>query len=90
MQADQQNNNHPHKSEIFMLDIDIDIDMNPSDENCIYPILAFIQNQAKSLSVTSQGIIFDRTLWLKAFEIANSKSHDIVICLGGNHTLINL
>lgn len=87
MQADQQNNNHPHKSEIFMLRI---IDMNPSDENCIYPILAFIQNQARSLSVTSQGIIFDRTLWLKAFEIANSKSHDIVICLGGNHTLINL
>ena len=87
MQADQQNNNHPHKSEIFMLRI---IDMNPSDENCIYLILAFIQNQARSLSVTSQGIIFDRTLWLKAFEIANSKSHDIVICLGGNHTLINL
>ena len=46
-------------------------------------------NQCKKLNITTPSITFDQPLWLKATEIAIEKSLDIVIHLGGFHTLMS-
>ena len=86
MQEHQHRESHPPKSEIILLPI---ININPSDENCIYSTLMFIQNQARAMDVQTPSVTFDQPLWLKAFVIADSKNLDIVVRLGGFHTLMS-
>jgi len=86
MQLHQRNNSHPGKSEVFMAPI---INLNPSDENCIYSTLLFIQRQATSMDIPTASVTFDQPLWLKAHEIASSKNLNIVVRLGGFHTLMS-
>ena len=78
IQEHQHRESHPPKSEIT--------NINPSDENCIYSTLMFIQNQARAMDVQTPSVTFDQTLWLKTFEIADSNNLDIVVRLGGFHT----
>ena len=63
--------------------------MKPTDYTCIYSTLLFVINQCKKLNITTPSITFDQPLWLKAAEIAIEKSLDIVINLGGFHTLMS-
>ena len=86
MQLHQHGKSHPGKSQLFMAPI---INLNPSDENCIYTTLLFIQRQATSMNVATPSLTFDQPLWLKAYEIAKSKQLDIVVRLGGFHTLMS-
>ena len=86
MQLYQRDKSHPGKSEVFMAPI---INLNPSDENCIYSTLLFIQSQATSMNVPTLSVTFNQPLWLKAYEIATSKKLDIVVRLGGFHTLMS-
>ena len=51
-------------------------DLNPTNEQCIYSTL-FIISQAK------------KSLWLKAMRIADGAGLDIVIRLGGFHTMMS-
>ena len=87
MQLHQHGKSHPGKSQLFMAPI---INLNPSDENCIYTALLFIQRQATSMNVATPSVTFGQPLWLKAYEIAKSKQLDIVVIrLGGFHTLMS-
>ena len=56
---------------------------------CIYSTLLFIQEQAKILNIVTPCITFDQLFWLKAVEIAKSKSINVVCRLGGFHLLIS-
>lgn len=78
--------NHSPNSEISMLPI---IDISPSDLTCRYSTLVFAIDQSKRLKVNTPSITFDQPLYIKAFEIAVEKSLDIVIHLGGFHTLMS-
>ena len=78
--------NHLPSAAITLLPI---IDLNPTDYTCIYSTLLFVINQCKKLNITTPSITFDQPLWLKATEIAIEKSLDIVIHLGGFHTLMS-
>ena len=49
----------------------------------------FIINQCKKLNITTPSITFDKPLCFKATEIAIEKLLDIVIYLGGFHTLMS-
>ena len=86
MQMHHDGKDHPGKSEIFMLPI---IDLSSSDENCIFSTLVFIINQAKAMGIVTPSVTFDQPLWLKAHEISKSKQLNIVIRLGGFHTLMS-
>ena len=86
MQVHQRDKSHPGKSEVFMAPI---INLNPSDDNCLYTTLLFIQRQAISMKIPTPSVTFDQPLWLKAYEIAESKQLDIVVRLGGFHTLMS-
>ena len=77
---------HPPKSSITMLPI---IDLNPSDRTCIYSTLLFVINQSRLLNVETPSITFDQPLWEKAIEIVVEKSLNIVVHLGGFHTLMS-
>ena len=59
------------------------IDLSPTDSTCIYTTLEFVIDQAKSLNIRTPVLTFDQPLWLKATEIANCKSMNIVLILGG-------
>jgi len=65
------------------------IDLNPSDENCIYSTLLFVDQQAAKLNVQVPCITFDQPLWLKAVEIVRACKLRIVVRLGGFHTLMS-
>ena len=86
MQKFQVKGVQPAKSDIFMLPI---INMNPSDESCIYSTFSRIKNQAIEMNVQAPSVTFDQPLWLKAFEIVHSKNLDLVVRLGGFHTLMS-
>ena len=86
MQLHQHGKSHPGKCQVFMAPI---IDLNPSDGNCFYTALLFVQKQATSMNVTTPSVTFGQPLWLKAYEIAKSKQLDIVVRLGGFHTLMS-
>ena len=86
MQVLHDGRSHPGKSQIFMLPI---IDLSSSDEICTYSTLVFIMNQAKAMNIVTPSVTFDQPLWLKAYEISKSKQLDIVIRLGGFHTLMS-
>ena len=86
MQVYHDGRSHPGKRQIFMLPI---IDLSSSDESCIYSTLVFIMNQAKAIGIDTPSVTFDQPLWLKAYEISKSKVLNIVIRLGGFHTLMS-
>ena len=77
---------HPGKAAISMLPI---IDLNPNNMNCIYRTLRFIESQARYLENVTTVVTFDQPLWMKATEIINSKSMDIVCILEGFHLLMS-
>ena len=77
---------HPSDSKILMLPI---INLNPSDDNCIYSTLLFIQNQAKILNIETPAVTFDQALWIKAIETVTAKNVNIVVRLGGFHMLMS-
>ena len=78
--------NHPGVSTVEMLAL---IGLNPSDENCIYSTLLFVMEQAKAMKVPTACITFDQPLYIKAVDIAMQANLDIVIRLGGFHTLMS-
>ena len=77
---------YPGVSTITFLPI---IDLPPGDETCIYSTLLFIQQQSSYLNIETPCITFDQPLWLKAVEIINAKSMNIVCRLGGFHLLMS-
>ena len=77
---------HPPLSEVQLLPI---LDLNPSDNNCIYSTLIFIEQQAKQLNIVTPCITFDQPLWLKAVEIIKASSMNVFCRLGGFHTLMS-
>ena len=78
---------HDGKEDFTMLPI---IDLDPNDYLCIYSTLVFILNQAKKLNIRTPCLTFDLPLWLKSMDIANAKSFDVVLILGGFHTNLDL
>ena len=74
------------KSEVLLLPI---VDLNPSDDNCLYSTLTYIQSQANQLNIPIPCVTFDQPLWIKAMEIIKSKSLNIVCRLGGFHTMMS-
>ena len=77
---------YPGQSKTTYLPI---IELNPTKEKGIYSTLLFIQEQAKILNIVTPCITFDQPLWLKAVEIAKSKSMNVVCRLGGFHLLMS-
>ena len=77
---------YPGKSTIMFLQI---IDLSPTDPTCIYTTLEFVIDQEKSLNIRMPVLTFDQALWLKATEIANCKSMNIVLILGGFHLMMS-
>lgn len=77
---------HPQNATITLLLI---IDLNPSNYTCIFSTLLFLIEQCKKLNIVTPSITFDQPLWLKATEIAVEKSLNIVVHLGGFHTLMS-
>ena len=74
------------KSEVLLLPI---IDLSPSDDNCMYSTLSYIQDQAELLNIPTPCVTFDQPLWFKAVEIIKAKSLNIVCRLGGFHTMMS-
>ena len=77
---------HPGKAEITMLPI---IDLDPTDISYIHSTLMFVLDQAKHLEVATPCITFDQPLWLKATEIINALSLNMIVILGGFHTMMS-
>ena len=69
------------------------IDMDPGNLTCIFSTLQFICNHARQYNVKPM-ITFDQPLWLKSLEVIESQPdgsefHDIILQLGGFHTLMS-
>ena len=77
---------YPGVSTITFLPI---IDLPPGYERCIYSTLLFIHQQSSYLNIETPCITFDQPLWLKAVEIINAKSMNIVCRLGDFHLLMS-
>ena len=77
---------HSGVARVDMLSI---IDLNPSDEDCIFSTLVFVINQAKRFNIPTPNITFDQPLYVKAVDIAMKAELDIVVRLGGFHTLMS-
>ena len=77
---------HNPESEMFMLPI---TNMSASHENCIYSILLCIIEQAQALHLDTPCFTFDQPLQIKALEIIVSMKLNIVVRLGGFHTMMN-
>ena len=76
----------PETSDIHLLPI---IDMDPTSETCIHSTLLYVMKQAQQIGLPTPCITFDQPLWLKAVSIAKSGNLDVVIRLGGFHTLMS-
>lgn len=76
----------PPPAEFRLLPI---IDLNPSDMNCIYSTLLYIQQEACRLKLTVACVTFDQPLWLKAVEVIRDKELSIVCRLGPFHTIMS-
>ena len=66
-------------ADIRMLPI---IDINPNDRTCIYSTLKFVENEAKRLHMQTACITFDQPLWLKAVDVVQEHSMNVVCRLG--------
>ena len=81
---------HPGTASVLYLPM---IDLDPGNMSCIYSTLTFICDHAKRYNVVPM-ITFDQPLWWKALSIiesepANSDSRNIILRLGGFHTLMS-
>ena len=77
---------HPGKSSVIFLPI---IDLNPHDMVCMHSTLSFISNHAQQHQVTPI-VTFDQPLYWNAMLVkANSSINNIVIRLGGFHSLMS-
>ena len=63
------------------------IDMHPSDKSL--STLLFIINQAKLLNIETPCVTFDQPLWIKAVEVAESESLNVVCRLGVFHMVMS-
>ena len=77
---------HEGKADFTMLPI---IDLDPNDLSCIYSTIKFIMYQAKDLNVKTPCLTFDLPLWLKAMDIIKAESFDMILILGGFHTMMS-
>jgi len=77
---------HTGVSAVEMLCI---LDLNPSDDDCIYSTLVFVASQAKARNIPTPNITFDQPLYIKAVDIALKSDLNIVVRLGGFHTLMS-
>ena len=84
--TDSSHGHYPVKSTVSFLPI---IDMDPTDFSCIYLTIAFIIDQANSLEIQTPVITFDQSLWLIANEIVQTKELNVVLMLGGFHTMMS-
>ena len=75
---------YPGKSMVHILPI-IDLDLNGM--SCIYSTLSFIIQQSQELELQTPIVTFDQPLWIKANEIVHAKCINIVLILGGFHTI---
>ena len=80
------NGNHPSKSKIYMQPI---IDLKPTDENCMFSTLKYIENQAREMNIPNPCVTFDQPLWLLASEVIDAQNLRIVNRLGGFHLLMS-
>ena len=74
------------KSMVHMLPI---IDLDPNDMSCIYSSLSFIIQQSQELELQTLIVTFDQPLWIKASENVHAKCMNMVLILGGFHTVIS-
>ena len=65
------------------------IDLYPSDKSCIYSTLLLVIEQVKRMRVPVPCVTFDQPLWWKACGINEEAGLDIVIRLGGFHTVMS-
>ena len=77
---------YPGQSSVSLLPI---IDLNPNDMSCIFSTLKFVESQAQALNIVTPIIIFDQPLWIKAYEVIQAKSLNMVCMLGGFHLLMS-
>jgi hypothetical protein len=77
---------HAPTSVVRMLPI---IDLSPSDMTCIYTTLLFVKKQAEYLGIPQPSITFDQPLYIKAVDIVRHHDLNIVVRLGGFHTIMN-
>ena len=77
---------YPGKVMVHMLPI---IDLDPNDMSCIYSNLSFIIQQFQELELQTPVVTFDQLLWIKANEIVLVKCMNIVLILGGFHTMMS-
>ncbi len=81
---------HPGPSSILFLPM---IDLDPSNLSCVYSSLVYISDHARGYNATPI-ITFNQPLWWKALNIIESQPndsdlHNIVLRLGGFHTLMS-
>ena len=55
----------------------------------MYSTLSYIQDQAELLNIPTPCVTLDQPLWLKAVEIIQAKSLNIVCRLGGFHIMMS-
>jgi hypothetical protein len=77
---------HPSVSSVRFLPI---INLKPTDESCIYTAFLFIQKQAESLQVCTPCVTFDQQLYVKAVDIVIAEKLNVVVKLGGFHTILS-
>ena len=77
---------YPGKLSVSLLPI---IDLSTTDMTCILSKLKVVEHQAKEIEIMTPVIPFDQPLWIKAFEIIEAKSLNIVCILGGFHLLMS-
>ena len=74
------------ESAVAMLPI---IDLHATDYNALYSLLNFISKQCTRLGMPETAVTFDQPLYIKAYEIVNSKGFKIFVRLGGFHQLMS-
>jgi len=74
------------KSRVSMLPI---IDLHATDPTALYSLLLFLKEQCKKLNIKVPCITFDQQLYIKAYEIVQSKKLGVFVRLGGFHQLMS-
>ena len=77
---------HPGACHIKFLSL---VDRNPADYDCIYSTLLYVSDQARTLGLPTVCITFDQPLYIKALDVTLKAELDVVVRLGGFHTLMS-
>ena len=77
---------HPGACHIEFLSL---VDQNPTDYNCVYSTLMYVSQQAKSLGLPVACVTFDQPLYIKAVDVTFKAQLDVVVRLGGFHTMMS-